>query len=217
MALFRTSQALAAVSGRDFVRPDDVKQLAGPVLTHRLILRPESRLRKLTAAAVVAEVVAECSRSHALDRAGRFFEVILVRRYEVVRRGYPAVVGRASPGAELAGVRDVRAAGRSCSSAAGWRGPGSGSLSAVRECNRYSVNVGDTVAVVITLKNSGRLPVAWVLLEDLLPRRAFMYQPPSLQVQGHRIQLAMLKGRGHAHDVLSVAVQSPRLPSDRPA
>ncbi len=33
--------------------------MAGPVLTHRLILRPESRLRKLTPAAVVAEVVAD--------------------------------------------------------------------------------------------------------------------------------------------------------------
>jgi MoxR-like ATPase len=59
LALFRASQALAAVSGRNFVQPDDVKQLAGPVLTHRLILRPESRLRKLTAAAVVAAVVAQ--------------------------------------------------------------------------------------------------------------------------------------------------------------
>jgi MoxR-like ATPase len=59
LALFRTSQALAAVSGRNFVRPDDVKQMAAPVLTHRLILRPESRLRKITAAAVVTEVVAD--------------------------------------------------------------------------------------------------------------------------------------------------------------
>ena len=58
LALFRTSQALAAVSGRNFVRPDDVKQMTGPVLTHRLILRPESRLRKVTPAAVAAEVVA---------------------------------------------------------------------------------------------------------------------------------------------------------------
>jgi MoxR-like ATPase len=57
--LFRTAQALAAVTGRNFVRPDDVKQMAGPVLTHRLILRPESRLRKLTPAAVVSEVVAD--------------------------------------------------------------------------------------------------------------------------------------------------------------
>jgi len=71
-----------------------------------------------------------------------------------------------------------------------------GNLSALRECNRYSVNVGDTVAVVITVNNAGWLPVVWVLLEDLLPRRAFMYQPPSLQVQGTRIQLAMLGSRG---------------------
>jgi uncharacterized repeat protein (TIGR01451 family) len=70
------------------------------------------------------------------------------------------------------------------------------SLSALRECNRYEADVGDTVAVVITLKNAGRLPVAWVLAEDLLPRRALLYQPPSLQVQGKRIQLSMLKGRG---------------------
>ncbi len=71
-----------------------------------------------------------------------------------------------------------------------------GNLSAVRECNRYSVNVGETVAVVIAVKNAGWLPVVWVLFEDLLPRRAFIYQPPSLQVQGRRIELAMLGGRG---------------------
>jgi MoxR-like ATPase len=59
LALFRTAQALAAVLGRNFVRPDDVKQMADAVLTHRLILRPESRLRKLTAAAVVSEIVAD--------------------------------------------------------------------------------------------------------------------------------------------------------------
>lgn len=70
------------------------------------------------------------------------------------------------------------------------------SLIALRECNRYSANEGDTVAVVITLKNVGWLPIAWVLVEDLLPRRALTYQPPSLQVQGKRIQLSMLNGHG---------------------
>ncbi len=59
IALFRTSQALAAVSGRDFVKPDDVKRVSGPVLTHRVILRPECRLRKVTAASVVEDVMAE--------------------------------------------------------------------------------------------------------------------------------------------------------------
>ena len=69
-------------------------------------------------------------------------------------------------------------------------------LSAVRECNRYATNEGDTVAVVITLKNTGWLPIAWMLIEDLLPRRALSYQPPSLTVQGQRTQLAMLMGHG---------------------
>lgn len=70
------------------------------------------------------------------------------------------------------------------------------SLSAVRECNRYSVNVGDTVAVVVTLGNASRIPVAWALIEDLLPLRALSYRPPSLEVRGRRVQLTMLPGGG---------------------
>ncbi|MFO7901079.1 MAG: MoxR family ATPase [Pirellulaceae bacterium] len=59
LALFRTSQALAALRGRKFVLPDDVKRVAGPVLTHRVILKAESRLRKVTAESVIDDVVAE--------------------------------------------------------------------------------------------------------------------------------------------------------------
>jgi MoxR-like ATPase len=59
IALFRTGQALAAISGRDFVLPDDIKRMAPAVLGHRLILRPESRLRKITAATVVGEILGE--------------------------------------------------------------------------------------------------------------------------------------------------------------
>jgi uncharacterized protein (DUF58 family) len=69
-------------------------------------------------------------------------------------------------------------------------------LSAVRECNRYAVNEGDMVAVVIELENAGWLPVVWTLVEDMLPRRAFLYRPPSLQVKGQRIQLCWMKGHG---------------------
>src|SRR5215211_5129965 len=50
IALFRTAQAHAALNGRNFVLPDDVKRMVQPVLAHRVILRPESRLRKVTAA-----------------------------------------------------------------------------------------------------------------------------------------------------------------------
>jgi MoxR-like ATPase len=59
IALFRTSQAMAAIRGRNYVQPDDVKRIAPPVLTHRLILKPESRLRRVTAEQVVQDVIDE--------------------------------------------------------------------------------------------------------------------------------------------------------------
>jgi MoxR-like ATPase len=59
IALFRCSQAMAALRGRNYVLPDDVKRVAGPVLTHRIIVKPESRLRKITAAKLIEEIVAE--------------------------------------------------------------------------------------------------------------------------------------------------------------
>ena len=61
IALYRTGQALAAIQGRDFVLPDDIKKMAGPVLEHRLILKPESRLRKRTPAKVLKEVLGDVS------------------------------------------------------------------------------------------------------------------------------------------------------------
>lgn len=57
MALYRTCQALAAIRGRDFVIPDDVKQMAPPVLTHRLVVNPQTRLRGRRPEEVVREVV----------------------------------------------------------------------------------------------------------------------------------------------------------------
>jgi MoxR-like ATPase len=61
MGLYRASQALAAIRGHDFVMPDDVKRMAPPVMCHRLIVRPESRLRKVNSAAVVQEILTETS------------------------------------------------------------------------------------------------------------------------------------------------------------
>lgn len=59
IALFRCAQALAAISGRDYVLPDDVKRVAGPVLAHRLILKPESRLRKVRVEQLLEEIIEE--------------------------------------------------------------------------------------------------------------------------------------------------------------
>jgi MoxR-like ATPase len=59
IALFRASQAMAAIRGRNFVQPDDVKKVMEPVMSHRLILRPESRLRKMTTDQILQEILAE--------------------------------------------------------------------------------------------------------------------------------------------------------------
>lgn len=59
LALFRAAQAYAALQGRDYVIPDDIKLLATPVLAHRLLVRPESALRGRTAAAVLSSVLSE--------------------------------------------------------------------------------------------------------------------------------------------------------------
>ena len=57
IALLRVAKARALSEGRDFVLPDDVKAIAGPVLAHRLILAPEARSAGLTAEEIVAEAV----------------------------------------------------------------------------------------------------------------------------------------------------------------
>ncbi len=55
--LYHAAQALAAVRGRDYVLPDDVKYLTPFILTHRIIISAQTRLRGRDAAQVVTEVV----------------------------------------------------------------------------------------------------------------------------------------------------------------
>jgi MoxR-like ATPase len=57
LGLMRTGQALAALRGRDFVLPDDIKHLTVPVLAHRLILTDETRLRGATAEQFLEEIL----------------------------------------------------------------------------------------------------------------------------------------------------------------
>jgi len=57
LTLFRTSQSRAAIFGREFVLPDDVKALAESALCHRIILGPAARLRDMDAAEVIDEVL----------------------------------------------------------------------------------------------------------------------------------------------------------------
>lgn len=57
IALLRASQCLAALEGRDFITPDDVKTMARPVLRHRVILRPEAELEGLDPDRVIAQIM----------------------------------------------------------------------------------------------------------------------------------------------------------------
>jgi MoxR-like ATPase len=57
LALFRASQALAAMRGRGYVIPDDVKLLAKPTLAHRMIVTPAARVRSITSTAILEEIL----------------------------------------------------------------------------------------------------------------------------------------------------------------
>ncbi|MGD2104695.1 MAG: MoxR family ATPase [Anaerolineae bacterium] len=59
LALYKTSQALAALAGRDYVIPDDVKTLVPATLAHRLIVKPESELRGRTSEGILREILQE--------------------------------------------------------------------------------------------------------------------------------------------------------------
>lgn len=58
LALYQAAQAWAAIHGRDYVLPDDIKHLAPSVLCHRLIISPQAQLRGRTASELVADIVA---------------------------------------------------------------------------------------------------------------------------------------------------------------
>ncbi len=57
LALFRASQALAAMRGRGYVIPDDVKLLAKPTLAHRIIVTPAARVRSISSTAILEEIL----------------------------------------------------------------------------------------------------------------------------------------------------------------
>ena len=57
LALMKTAQALALFDGQDFVAPDQIRELALPVIAHRVILEPQARFSGLTARGVVEDLL----------------------------------------------------------------------------------------------------------------------------------------------------------------
>jgi MoxR-like ATPase len=57
LALYRTSQARAAIVGRDYVVPDDVKALAETTLAHRIIVGPNARIKDISSSSIVHNIL----------------------------------------------------------------------------------------------------------------------------------------------------------------
>lgn len=57
IAILEASKAVAAISGRDFITPDDIKKVVGPILCHRIILTPEREMEGLTAEKMIQDLI----------------------------------------------------------------------------------------------------------------------------------------------------------------
>jgi MoxR-like ATPase len=58
-SLFKTSRAAAAIDGRDFVIPDDIKGIALQVVSHRIVLKPEAKIRGITGMHIMRKILSE--------------------------------------------------------------------------------------------------------------------------------------------------------------
>src|SRR5580704_6013314 len=66
-------------------------------------------------------------------------------------------------------------------------------IEAERTVSAEEVEAGDRIEVEVTVRNAGRLPLPWVLLEDQLPGYALRQRPPRLKVKGKRLQIRLLR------------------------
>jgi uncharacterized protein (DUF58 family) len=67
---------------------------------------------------------------------------------------------------------------------------------AEREGSRWQVEIGQKVAILVTVENRSRWPILWLLVEDVLPPEALIHRPPRLAVDGMRMRLWMLPAGG---------------------
>ena len=57
IAILNSSKAFAAISGRDFVTPEDIKKATVPVLKHRVIVTPEREMEGLTSSQIIEQII----------------------------------------------------------------------------------------------------------------------------------------------------------------
>ena len=208
MALLRTAAGASAVRGHNFVLPDDVKRMAPAVLV-------------ASADPAAGKPAAESDGGH-----GRRGDSGRSRRADDLQRGGPVMRWYLAAAflllaalvfqlgclayamyALLALLISSRLLARI------WIE----SLSASRECNRLSAEIGERVAVAVTVANNGRLPVPWVLIEDILPRAALVQRPPRLRRDGPATgRSSMIRGHGRKLLLYQLDFDDARLLPDWP-
>jgi len=80
-------------------------------------------------------------------------------------------------------------------------------MSVTRECDQYSCQIGETVAVAAIAKNKGLLPVPWILMEDAVPRDALTSTPPRIKAKGPRVTVAQLFPLAEKHLLYQLTFQ----------
>lgn len=70
------------------------------------------------------------------------------------------------------------------------------SITATRECSRTTAQIGEKAAIVVTIKNEGRFPIVWLLLEDSVSKQALLQRPPRVSIEGKRVAIMNLRPRG---------------------
>ena len=65
-------------------------------------------------------------------------------------------------------------------------------ITAERDCSRLSVQIGEKVGVAVTIKNTGKLPIPWLIVEDSVPKEALLQRPPRISLDGRRMNIMQL-------------------------
>ncbi len=187
LALYRSSQALAAIRGQSFITPDDVKRLAPAVLGHRLILKPESRLRKVTTrvgdrgTARLGHCADQWSEGHGLMRW--FVAIVSILVIAVL---FDLGLLACAMLALLALMVMSRFLARTWIT----------NLDATRECNTTEANVGDTIAFVISISQPRRLAGRLGADRGHAAARGDHLAASAHRGEGHRLAVVMLRPHG---------------------
>lgn len=65
-------------------------------------------------------------------------------------------------------------------------------VTADRECSRLTAQIGEKVGVAVTIRNSGKLPIPWLIVEDSVSKEALLQRPPRISLDGRRMNIMQL-------------------------